>query len=322
MSKRPESALTSGGAVGSGDGDAARRTARLDRLKRTAAAASVAVAAALVLAKAGAWLSTGSVSLLSTMIDSLFDLTASVITVIAVRQAIVPADREHRFGHGKAEPLAGLAQAAFIGGSAAFLLFQAIERLIHPQPIVNSALGFAVMGLSIVLTVALVGFQRIVVRKTGSIAIQADSLHYGIDLLTNLAVIAALAASTRLDWTFADPVFAIGIVLVTCSGVWGILRRSLDTLMDHELPDEQRQRIRAIATSHPRVIAMHDLRTRSSGTQLFIQLHLEMDPRLTLKQAHQIAEEVMAELERAFPGSEVLIHQDPYGVPERRARFD
>lgn len=294
---------------------------RAERLKRLAAIASVGVASALIAAKAGAWLATGAVSLLSTLMDSLLDLAASLINLIAVRHAAQPADREHRFGHGKAEPLAGLAQAAFIAGSAAFLLFQAGERLIRPAPIANSEVGIAVMVVSIVLTFGLVVFQRSVVRRTASVAIRSDSLHYQTDLLINLGVIVALFLGGRLGWRAADPIIAIGIGVYIILGVVEILKNSLALLMDRELPDAERARIRAIAQAHPGVIAVHDLRTRSSGTQAFIQFHLEMDGALTLLAAHAIAEAVMGEVQAAFPNAEVLIHEDPAGIDEPRAVF-
>jgi ferrous-iron efflux pump FieF len=292
-----------------------------DRLKRLAATASVAVATLLIVAKAGAWLVTGSVSLLSTLIDSALDLAASLVNLIAIRKAIQPPDREHRFGHGKAEPLAGLAQAGFVCGSAGFLLVQAGERLVRPAPISNSEVGYAVMALSITLTIGLVLYQRFVVRRTGSLAISADSLHYGADLLTNLSVIVALVLSTQVGWIWADPLMAIAIGLFILRSAWQILKQSLDLLMDRELPDEDRERIRRIARSHPEVIDIHDLRTRSSGTHVFIQFHLEMDGNMILLDAHTIADQVMGELERAFPDAEVLIHQDPHGISERRASF-
>lgn len=295
---------------------------RADRLKRLAALAAVSVAAALIAAKTGAWILTGSVSLLSTLIDSLLDLAASVVNFLAIRQALQPPDREHRFGHGKAEPLAGLAQAAFVAGSAAFLLFTSAQRLAEPVAVRNSTLGIGVMVFSIVLTFGLVMFQRFVIKRTGSVAISADSLHYSADLLVNASVIVALLLSAELGWDAADPIFAILISLFIVHGAWGIFKSSLKLLMDTELPESDRARIRAIASSHPGVISVHDIRTRSSGTKTFIQFHLEMDGNLTLIDAHIIAETVMEQVERAFPDAEVLIHEDPFGVEEKRAVFE
>jgi ferrous-iron efflux pump FieF len=292
------------------------------RLLRLATYASVSVAAVLIVCKFGAWLATDSVSLLSTMIDSMLDVLASLVNLIAVRHALQPADREHRFGHGKAEPLAGLAQAAFISGSAVFLVLESVERLIRPREITSTDVGLIVMVFSIVLTLALVGFQRYVVAKTGSVAIKADSLHYQTDVLVNLSVIVSLLLASKLGWTLADPIFAIGIVAYIVWGALKIGRSSLDLLMDHELPDEDRTRIRDISLSHAGVIDIHDLRTRSSGQQSFIQLHLEMDGNISLFEAHEISDAVELSLQEAFPTAEVLIHEDPEGVEEHRAKFE
>ncbi len=296
--------------------------ARHDRLKRFAAIASVSVAGLLIAAKTLAWLLTGSVGVLSTLVDSVLDLAASIVTLVAVRHAMQPADREHRFGHGKAEPIAGLAQAAFVFGSAGFLMFEAGQRLVEPAAVVRTEVGLAVMGLSIVLTLALVLFQRFVVKRTGSVAIGADALHYRADLLSNLAVITALVLVSEFGAVWADPVVALAIGAYLLSSAWKIIRQSLDFLMDRELPDDDRVRIRDIVTAHAGVIDMHDLRTRSSGTRTFIQFHLEMDGGMTLLDAHAIADQVMRTVEAAFPGADVLIHEDPYGVAERRATFE
>ena len=224
------------------------------RLKKVAAIAAVAVAAVLICAKAVAYFATGSVSLLSTLVDSLLDLAASIINLIAIRHAAQPADREHRFGHGKAEPLAGLGQSTFIAGSAVFLLVQAGERLVQRQPISNEAIGIGVMVLSIVLTLGLVLLQRRVIRTTGSLAIGADALHYRSDLLVNLGVIGALLLSTQLGWRLADPLFAIGVAVYILYSAWRIFSGSFHLLMDRELPEADRARIRSIASAHPSVI--------------------------------------------------------------------
>ncbi len=289
-------------------------------LLRLATYASVATALTLILAKAVAYFMTDSVSLLSTLLDSLLDAAASILNLFAVRHALTPADREHRFGHGKAEPLAGLGQAAFITGSAIFLLFEAGQRLISPRPLENTEIGIAVMLFSIAATVALVTFQRHVIRRTGSVAIKADSLHYVGDLLVNGSVVVALLLEAQLGWPGADALFGIGIALYIVYTAWQIARISLDMLMDRELPDEDRKRIREIALEQPLVLSLHDLRTRSAGPNVFIQLHLEMDGTLSLFEAHAAADAVEVELMRAFPGAEVIIHQDPAGVDERRDR--
>jgi ferrous-iron efflux pump FieF len=259
--------------------------------------------------------------MLSSLVDSMLDAGASIVNLLAVRHALQPADREHRFGHGKAEAIGSLGQAAFIAGSAAFVLFQAADRLLHPRPVEETAIGVAVMIFSIALTGVLVLFQRSVMRRTGSLAVTADSLHYLSDLFSNLAVIAALLTAGALGWLWADPAFAGLIALYLLWGAIQVFRAARDQLMDRELPDEQRAQIRAIVMRHPDVLAMHDLRTRSSGLSTFIQLHLELAAEMTLARAHVISDEVEAEVQAAFPGAEVIIHQDPHGVEEARAVF-
>ena len=210
--------------------------------------------------------------------------------------------------------MAGLGQAAVIAGSAVFVLFEAGERLFHPQALENPNVGLGVMGVSMVLTLVLVSFQRYVVSKTKSVAIAADSLHYLSDLLTAAAVIIALLLATRFGWQMADPLFAIAVAGYVLWSAWQIARASFDQIMDRELPDHERRRIREVVMSHPDVHEMHDLRTRASGTNSFIQLHLELDGEMTLSRAHTIADEVELKVKRAFPGAEVLIHQDPEGL--------
>lgn len=296
-------------------------SADVARLMRLATYASVATALALIVAKTVAYLLTGSVSMLSTLLDSLLDAAASLVNLVAVRHALTPADREHRFGHGKAEALAGLGQAAFIAGSAVFLLFEASHRLVAPQPVENGMIGIGVMLFSLVMTVLLILLQRHVIRRTQSVAISADSLHYVGDVAANLAVLAALVLSSQFGWNRTDAIFAIGVAFYIVFTAWQIVRGAFDMLMDREMPDEDRARIRVIALSNPRVRNLHDLRTRRSGPNRFIQLHLEMDGTMSLVEAHALADEVEAAILREFPGAEVIIHEDPEGVMEERAHF-
>ena len=291
------------------------------RLMRLATWASVGVAGSLVLVKLFAWFATDSVSILSTLVDSMLDVAASLINLLAVRHALTPADREHRFGHGKAEPLAALGQAAFIAGSASLLLFEASHRLYQPVAISNGATGIAVMVFSIAVTVALVVFQGYVVRRTASFAIRADSLHYRGDILVNASVIVSLVLAERFGWLLADPLFGGAIAFYILFNAWAIAKGALDMLMDREMPDRDRARIRQLALAHPEVRDIHDLRTRLSGPQAFIQLHLEMDGELRLVRAHEIADEVEAAIVAAFPGAEVIIHEDPEGIDETRREF-
>ena len=285
-------------------------------LVRTASYASVAIASFLVVIKLVAYLMTHSVSLLASLIDSLLDVAASIVNMVAIRHALVPADEEHRFGHGKAEPLAGLAQSAFIAGSALFLIVESGARLFNPRVIEHGTVGLAVMVVSTVFTIVLVIYQRYVIKKSRSIAIRADSLHYVGDILVNLAIIAALVLSLYLEWYIADPLFALGVAAYVLYNAWEIVKVSLDQLMDRELPDADRDRITGIARAHPDVRNLHELRTRSSGLTTFIQLHIEMDPEITLVRAHEISDEVEAELHKAFPNSEIIIHEDPLGLEQ------
>jgi ferrous-iron efflux pump FieF len=291
------------------------------RLMRLASIASTLVALVLIASKAVAWWYSDSVSMLSTLLDSTLDLLASLVTLLSVRHALMPADREHRFGHGKAEALAGLIQSGFIGASALWLLISAGQRLVTPQPVSHEALGISVMLGSIVLTALLVIFQRRVIARTGSMAIGADRMHYQSDLITNLGVILAIGLSSRFDVPLADPIIAGLIGLYILKSAANIGRDAYHVLMDRELSTEDRERIKAIVRAHPQVRDLHDLRTRSSGITTFIQLHMELDPDMPLRQAHEIGEAIEADIRLAFPNAEIIVHQDPEGVAEPRASF-
>lgn len=295
--------------------------AQNNRLIRAAGYASLAVTLLLITIKSVAWFLTGSVALLSSLADSFLDVMASLVTLFAVRKAQVPADHDHRFGHGKAEPLAALAQSAFIMGSAVLLVYESGDRLFHPAPIMQAEIGIIVSVVAIVVTLGLVLFQSWVVRRTGSIAIDANSLNYKGDLLLNAAVIAALVLSSQYGWLHADPIFALGIAAFLAINAWKILRNAIDILMDKELPDADRERILEIANKHPHARRAHDLRTRNDGQTSFIQLHLEMDPTISLMDAHKIADDVEAMIGKAFPNAEIIIHQDPEGIEEEHDHF-
>ncbi len=294
---------------------------RNGQLMRWATVASTAVAAVLIAAKTAAWLMTDSVSLLSSLLDSSLDLLASLITLLSVRHALTPADREHRFGHGKAEALAGLVQSGFIGASAIWLFVAAGERIAKPQPVEQEMVGIVVMVASIALTLALVVFQRMVVRRTGSLAVGADRMHYQSDLVTNLGVILAIGLTKWAKLPLADPIIAICIGLYILKSATDIARRAYHELLDREFSDEERERIKSIVRGHPEVKDMHDLRTRSSGPNRFIQFHMELDPELSLRQAHVVSDAVEVQLLAAFPNAEIIIHEDPQGVIENRAQF-
>jgi len=284
-------------------------------LRKKAAYASTVVGVVLVVAKLGAWLLTGSVSVLSSLLDSLLDIVASLVNLVAIHHAVTPADAEHRFGHGKAEPLAGLGQSAFIGGSAVLLAFEALQRFFQPVSVAMPGVGIGVMGFSILAAAGLVRFQKYVVAETGSLAIHADELHYRGDIILNGSVIASLILSYLTGWSFIDPIFAIGVAGWIIWNAWAIILQSLEQLMDRELPNADRERIKKIAIGHKEVRAVHDLRTRSAGPTSFIQLHLELDGTMPLERAHVISDEVEAAIMAAFSRAEVIIHQDPVGGP-------
>jgi len=288
-------------------------THEASRLMRRATYASVSVALVLIVAKLFAWGVSDAVSLLATLIDSVLDALASLINLLAVRHALSPADREHRFGHGKAEALAGLGQAAFIAGSAGFLLLESARRFANPVQLDTYGLRVAVMLFSMAATIGLLWYQRRVIRQTGSTAISADALHYRTDLLVNGSVILALWLSVK-GWPGFDPLFAIAIAIYILYSAWEIVQRAFDHLMDRELPDEDREQIKAIARSHPEVRGLHDLRSRKSGLDTFIQLHLELDDELRLLRAHAISDEVEQRLQQAYPTAEIIIHIDPVSV--------
>jgi ferrous-iron efflux pump FieF len=288
------------------------------RLNDLAAMASIGVAATLVAAKLVIWIATGSVAILGSLVDSGMDALASMVTFLSIRHAAQPPDRAHRYGHGKAEAIGAFAQAGFVLGSAFFLANEAVRRLLSPQPLEQSGLGVAVLVLASLLTAALLGFQRYVVRRTGSIAIRADSLHYRSDLLMNLAVIAVLVLTAATGSMLVDPAFGLALVVVLLISAVAVARRALDMLMDRELPAAQRAAIRTLALQHPSAHDVHDLRTRRAGSDVFIELHLELDGQLSLEQAHAIAHEVEARIRAAFPSADIIVHQEPAGLADER----
>lgn len=301
-------------------GDA--RTTRRAYLMRSATYASVGVAVALVIAKTWAWRATDSVSVLSSLADSFLDILASLLTFWAVRFSLSPADIEHRFGHGKSEGLAALLQSVIITGSGLFVGLEAIKRLLAPTPLERPVAGMVVILASTVVTLGLLGWQRYVSRETGSMAIAADAMHYKTDLFVNLSVVAAvaLAAFTGIAWV--DPAVGLAVAAYLAWGAWGIAAKSLDILLDREIPEADRQRIRDLAVRHGKVLGFHDLRTRHGGAGYIVQFHLELDGSTSLVETHHILDEVEAWIEAAYPGCEIIIHPDPLGFAERRDSFE
>lgn len=284
------------------------------RLMKLATSASVLVAATLIAIKGVAWWQTGSVAMLGSLLDSVLDGVAAGINLFFVRHALQPADHEHRFGHGKAEPIGGMFQAIIIGASALFLIAECVRRLIEPAMPANARLGITVMVVASLLVGALVVFQRYVVKRTGSLIVSGDALHGLGDVGINLGVIVALLIATRFDAPYVDPVIGILLALVLVRGAWKIGNNAIGQLMDVEFSAEERLRIREIALSHPEISDIHDLRTRRAGLSSFIQLHIEMDGNMPLARAHDIADQVEMTIREAFPGAEVLIHEDPEGT--------
>ncbi|MBY8935489.1 MULTISPECIES: cation diffusion facilitator family transporter [Pseudomonas] len=280
------------------------------RLLRLATRASVAVACTLIVAKAIAWWLSGSVSMLAGLTDSALDGVTSLLNLLAVHYALRPADDDHRYGHGKAESLAGMAQALFIGGSAVLIAFQAFERLKTPEPIGAPWLSIGVIVFSLLLTAALLVLQHRVIKQTGSNAVRADSLHYRSDMLLNGSILLALILA-GFGFEQLDAWFGLGIAAYILWSAIQIARESFSVLMDEELPTDVSQHMLELACSVPGVLGAHDLRTRISGNHWFVQLHLELPGELTLSVAHGISDQAADAIHKAYPRAEVLVHADP-----------
>lgn len=291
-----------------------------EKLIILASRASVLVAVTLLTMKFYAWVMTGSMGILAALVDSLLDLCASLINMVAVRYAMEPADKEHRFGHGKAEALAGLGQATFIASSAIFLIIYTIERLINPELIESPEIGTWVMFVSLGITMLLVSYQRYVVKVTGSVAIKADSLHYFTDVLTNVGILVGIGLY-YLGWLYADPIIAMLIGIYIFKSAYEIAYESVQLLLDRELPDEDQNKIMDIVLNHPFVIEVHDLRTRQSGQTKFIQFHMVLNGTITLLEAHKLSDLVHHSVQVAFPEADIFIHQDPHTEREKTDRF-
>jgi len=297
-------------------------TAQRTLLIKTASYASLTMALSLVALKVWGWLATDSIALLSSLADSVLDVLASSVTFWAVRFSLSPADTEHRFGHGKSEGLAALLQAIIISGSAFYVGFEAINRFLSPKAIEAPQVGLSVMFIATAATILLVGFQRFVGRRTESVAISADAVHYQTDVLVNLGVGLAIVLTSWTGWTLVDPVVGLIIALFILRSVMGIGRRSLEILLDHEIPEADRQTIRQIALDHSDVHGFHDMKTRFGGSHYIVQFHLELDKEISLLRSHEILDDVEATILKLYPGCEIIIHADPLGMPERRDEFE
>ena len=288
-------------------------------LTQRAAIASVSMAVSLLGLKAWAAWQTGSVAMLGSLADTALDIVASLVTLFSVRLAAQPADDDHAYGHGKAEALAALFQTGIISASALAIGWRGLSQIGESRAPESPELGIGVSVVAIIATIGLVSYQRYVVRKTGSVAIKADQVHYASDLVLNASVIFALILDSMLHMQGADPVFGIGIGLWLLWHAKDVASHAVGQLMDREWPEDKRERFLAVARSHPELKGIHDFRTRSSGSHEFVQFHVWVDPMMTVLEAHRVMDEVEARLMQEFPGTEILIHPDPEGHsdPER-----
>jgi cation diffusion facilitator family transporter len=277
---------------------------------------SVTVAAVLVGLKFAAWLVSGSVALLASLADSGLDLVASLATFFAVRYAVAPPDREHRFGHGKAEAFASLVQAGLVFASAALIGREAIGDLLHPQPLRQGVWAIAAMVVSTVLTGFLIAAQSRVLRRTASVAVSGDRAHYASDLASNLIALAGIAAAALWGIHGLDAVAAVVVATLLLWGAVSVFRQAANQLMDRELPREARERIVRLMTEDRRLTDVHQLRTRASGPYIHIQMHVDLDADLTLEAAHEVIVAAEKRLLAAFPSADILIHADPRGRAE------
>ena len=287
-------------------------------LKKMAAVASVSTALFLCLIKAAAVIYTGSLSVLSSMIDSLADVLSSIITFIAVRFSDRPLNERHRYGYGKIEAVSALVQAAFIIGSAGFILYDGVNRFIKPVEVRQTTIGLVVMAASLILTFALIAFQKFVVIKTNSKAIEADSAHYSVDVLSNLSVILSLFVVRYLHWQWFDIVTAVVIAIYLIINAVKLIYDALSEITDAEVDDNIKNNIINIVCAVEGVKGYHDFRSRVSGARMFIEIHLELDGNLSLYTAHAIADEAEEKIIAAYPQAQVIIHQDPFGLHEKR----
>ncbi len=275
--------------------------------------ASVCTVGLLVLIKAFAFWQSGAVSILATVIDSLADAVVSIVSFMAIRYSLKPADHEHRYGHGKVEGLAALFQAAFIVGAGAFLVFESISRFAVPHPVQDIPLVIGVMVLSIIFSALLVLVQNFSLKHAPSLAVEADRAHYSGDIAVNIGVVAILLALKSGAPPWIDPAFAVLVALYLALVARSIAMKGVDMLLDRELPDAERKAITAKVLAHEGVMGMHDLRTYKSGMTVFISFDIELAPELPLREAHEIVRAVELELLRDFPNAEILIHPDPAG---------
>lgn len=277
---------------------------------------SVATAAVLVTIKIVVWLASDSVALLASAADSALDLLASLTTFYAVRYAAAPPDAEHRYGHGKAEGFASLMQAGLVFASAALIAREAVGDLVHPHALQQEGWAIAVMVISTVMTAGLLAAQSRVLRQTSSVAVSGDRAHYAMDLASNVVALVGIGVSAWSGLNGVDAVAALAIAALLLWGAVGVFREASGQLMDHELPDDVRARIVELMTADRRLTDVHQLRTRASGPFVHMQMHVDLDPELTLEAAHQVIVAAEKRVLQAFPSADIIIHADPRGRAE------
>lgn len=288
------------------------------QLKKLAGAASISLSVFLSLLKIFASIYTGSLAILSSLIDSLSDVLASTITFIAIKVSTKPASREFRYGYGKAEAISSLFQSLFIAASGIYVLIDGVKRLYDHQELDDSLIGIGIMIISLILTLVLVAFQKYVINKTNSIALKADSAHYVVDISTNLSIIISLIAIKIYKIYWLDSVIAIAISIYLLYMAYDLIKEAILTLMDQELSEKIRMEVEKIIRQQPFTKGVHDLRTRSLGEKYLFEFHLELDEAISLKQAHDFAHLTEDEILKNYPNAQVIIHQEPYGAKEER----
>ena len=291
---------------------------RADQLKHHAAIASISLALLLSFLKLFAALASGSLAVLSSMIDSLSDVLGSGITFIAIRYSMRPASDLHRYGYGKAEAVSALIQAVFIAGSGLYVIYDAVIRFLSPRALDETPLAIAIMLFSLLATLVLIAYQKHIATLTNSQAIRADSAHYVVDILTNLSIILSLTIVKFWEIYWFDTLTAFLIAAYLLFNAYNLAKDSFKVLLDHELDESIRQHIQQLIAQHSFVKGFHDIRTRSSGNDYMIEIHLELDGRLSLYEAHQLSDQVENVIIKAYPNAQVIIHQDPAGIVEKR----
>lgn len=281
------------------------------KLNSRAIILSVSLSIVLVVMKAYAWNETGSVSVLTSFLDSAMDVMISALNLAAVIYAAKPADDDHSFGHSAIEDIVGLVQATFLGTSGLFVIYQAIERFFNPQPVTESETGIVIIAISITFALVIVIYQAIVSRRTNSLVLRAELMHYASDLLLNAAIIVSLVLAAMPQYEYVDPLLGLAIALYILRGAWQIGRRAFNNLMDRELEDSERDELQKIIREHQGIEGFHDFKTRRSGSRVFVQCHIEIDSSLSFLQAHTITDSLEDKLLKVLPEAEIILHQDP-----------